>query len=365
MKVCIIGSRNLNGMTLMSIYTDIFEKYKIEYDIIYMNHLGIKENSKARKLFPFVAKKKDFGNKYLNFIYDQFELRRFRHYAINIIKKYRYDYYVLWIENMGYIFGNYMSKNFKGRYSVNIRDIWNHNYSFIVKPFSKAVENSSVNTVSSPEFIKHLPKADYLFVHSANLQIVNKIVRSTHRKEDRPIVITNVGTFRNDTYCFALVDALANDDRYILKFIGNGSERMSDYCKQNNYSNVFCSGSFSPSETALKFEDADIINCAYGSESKAETAKIPIRLYYAIYRGTPILCTQGTQICVFATKLKAAIVIPEQIEKINLADMIFKQFNEINYDIMISNMDIMKNEIEESHDKLEKKVCEALGITYR
>ena len=48
---------------------------------------------------------------------------QFREYAVRKMNENKYSYIIVWGENTGILFGNYLKKRYKGNYCINIRDI--------------------------------------------------------------------------------------------------------------------------------------------------------------------------------------------------------------------------------------------------
>ena len=88
-KVYIVANSNLKHVSLISLYTNILDKHKITYDIIYIERYGIKEKSNARKLYPFYLQ---FSGGKINKIKGFLKFRRF---AKKIIKENKYDFIII------------------------------------------------------------------------------------------------------------------------------------------------------------------------------------------------------------------------------------------------------------------------------
>jgi hypothetical protein len=48
-KVCILSAVNIRHMSLISIYTDIFKEYGVDFDIIYWINMEKKKSSQPRR----------------------------------------------------------------------------------------------------------------------------------------------------------------------------------------------------------------------------------------------------------------------------------------------------------------------------
>lgn len=372
MKALIVTPYNLSIYPLTKVYTRVFEKYGISYDVVYLDRNGTEETSSAGHTFRFnlypdtPLLRCSRKIRLLERIEYKLRLQMFKNYVEGLIKKGGYDFVVLWGEDSAYLFSRFVSKNMPGKYSINVRDVWNAPPQSYIDKLRRAVKKSAFNTVSSDGFIERLPEADYIFIHSANEDVVSDIVRRQKERKEPPYTILNIGSFRSDQYAFDVMDAFGNDRRFIMAYFGSGTERMEEYCRNKGYINFICKGRFDIGQTAELLGCADIINCAYGSDCIAETSKMPIRFYYAIYLGVPILMTEGTRIAYYSDKLGMGLALPGSFDgKTGVADAVYEKYMNIDVKKMRSDMDAFIEDIEESHVLLEKRICKTLDIAYR
>lgn len=359
LKIALVGIQNIKHMTTSSVYTDFLRKNNIDYDIIYMDKYDILEKNHARKVFRFLVNTKLLSNAFGRLV----EALRFRKYAISIMNNEQYDYVILWREYAVFLFSSYVYRNYSGKYSVNIRDLWNKNNFIITYYIKKAIKKSMLNTVCSDGFIPHLPKADYFFLHCVNYDAITSLRKINCAKNvNKPIVITYIGSLRYYEYCCKVLDVFANDGRFQLRFIGQGSELIQNYSTINNYNNVYCKGSFEPENTTDLLEESDIINCAYGANSDAEKALLPIRFYYAIYLGIPILDTAGTWLEKKANELGVGITIPNDLQdKKDIANMVYDTYKNFDFKSIRYNSDNYIKEIEDTTKAFENKLKELIN----
>ncbi len=333
MRVCIIGIQNIKHMTLISMYTDFFKKNGIEYDLIYIDKYGIDEKNSARKVYKFET---------TNYIYKTIFGKiikgiLFKKFAIKAIKENQYDFIVIWREQTASMFADFLCKNYKDRFCVNIRDLWDQKNKYITHGVEKAVNSSAFNTISSKGFLGKLPPADYVIVNSINMEIVDfenesspKSVKHHICDKDSPLVITYIGTVRFYDYCYRLINALRNDSRIVLKFIGQGSDIIRKYVEDHSINNVICEGPFAHEDTMQLLEGTDIINSAFGAKDDAEKALMPIRYYYSIHLGCPVLTTEGTWVDKEAKSAGIGISVPSEFNDAhNWADYIISKYNEL------------------------------------
>lgn len=354
MKVCIIGIQNIKHMTLISMYTNFFKQNGIEYDLMYIDKYGIEEKNEANEVFKFNASNKLYNTS----IGKALKGIAFKHYAIQIINEKQYDFLVIWREQTASMFADYLCKHYKNRFCVNIRDLWNLHNVFITKGIEKVVKTSAFNTISSRGFLGKIPKAEYILVNSVNHDLLDATTGNKKRIPNKmPIVISYIGTVRFYDYSYELIEAFRDDKRFKLKFIGQGSDCIKQYVEKNNITNVECLGSFLPKDTLKLLEDTDIINSAFGAKNDAEKALMPIRYYYSIYQGCPVLTTEGTWVDAEAKKAGIGISVPYSFDNnLQICNDIYKQYMEIMSTNMEDTLVAYKNEILEENQQFLNKL---------
>lgn len=354
MKVCIIGSKNLRHLTMTSVYTGILRKHSISYDFLYLDGYGIEEKVDADHVYKYTAvlkNKTSLGRR----IEIRYRTDRYKAFVTRLLDKNHYDFLIIWGHEAAAMLSRCLVKKYRHKYCVNIRDLWEMEKTCFTRKVFAAIKDASFCTVSSDGFVRYLPDREYLFLHSA-LDIVTQNLHPAESAHEGAICITTIGTFRNDEYIKKLVDRLGMDKRFLLKFIGQGSERIEYYAAEKGYTNIVCRGAFPPEETAALLEDADIINCAYGAETLAEMTKLPIRLYYAVYMLLPILSTEGTWITECASRLENAIVLSKDLTEKDLAQRIFDAYKCLDWEKMKLLLMQYRQKAEESHMVLEREL---------
>lgn len=336
MKACIIGIQNLKHMTLISLYTDYFEKNSIQYDLIYIDKYGINEKNNARKVYKFNGK----CSKYSTLVGKLLKTYDYKKYVIRILDSEKYDFVVIWREQTASIFAGYLVNKYKGKYCVNIRDLWDRKNIFITNGLKRAVDYSAFNTISSEGFRKFLPKnSAYIMTHSANPQVVYNLKASNRKSRNEPINIVYLGTVRYFEYCKAVIDCFGNDERFIIKFIGQGSIELYEYIEKNKYKNIICEGAFDASETVKLLEGADVINCAFGAKNDQEKFLTPIRFYYSLFMHIPALTTDETWMDEQCKTLSMNLTIPKELTTNRVADIVYYEYHSIDWNLMCKKID--------------------------
>lgn len=305
-KVCILSTVEMSRMTLLSLYTEYLHAQGIEYDIICAKKNHKNNDPYAENIYEFDASK-TAKSSVLAKVAHFWNMRSF---AKKLFRENDYSFVIVWNQVTAFIFADILRKSFKNRFCVNIRDYHYDNFPFIKGRLKSVLNAAAFNTVSSNGFKRFLPKGEYLMIHSFNEGLLSGLNRNDAlRNENEPIRILNIGQIRWCENIFPMIDALANDSRYEMHFVGTGSEAVEEYIKGKNITNVFTKGAFSPSETPVYLKDADVIFNLYGVGNLHVDTALSIKLYYAIYLGVPILTYEGTYMNELASEAGIAYTV--------------------------------------------------------
>ncbi len=290
-KIVVLSTVNFKHMTVLNLYTDFLDNMQIKYDVIYIDKYGEFEDTNAENIYPYklsIKKEWNFFRKLLKYI-------KFRKHAKNIIKKNKYDLVIVWNSFTALMFVDFLIFKFKNRFILNIRDYNYEKIPLIYLLMKKIIRNSRFTTISSDGFKSFLPKHDYINIHSINENLLKNVSpRNNINEKSSPIKITFIGYvrfFENDK---KIIDLLGNDDRFIIQFFGEGSEKLNEYAKSNRYFNVFCRGRFESSKTSEFLNKTDVINNLYGYGKIELDTAISIKSFYAAYLQIPILVFDNT-----------------------------------------------------------------------
>lgn len=351
-KICILGTANIKHMTLISLYTEKLRDNKVDYDIIYIDKYHEKETYPCRELFRYELNIK----KEWSFLKKLSVYWGFRKYAIDIIEKNKYDFIIVWNEFTAFMFADYLAKRYKGKYCVNIRD-QNFNRNPVCQyRYKIAVNSSAFSTISSERFRTIFPKADYLFVHSYNTELLKGVEPVDHKREEgQPIRILFLGRMSYPDSKISAITSVGNDKRFELYFIGAGCGEFQSIVKDNSYSNVYIHDSFKPEDTSRFLENADIIFTLNKENDTHSDSLLPIKLYYAIAKCIPVLAYRCSFTYEYAHKHNFAIGV-EQKDTEKWGDDIFEQYSKLSQEMIAEGCKNSMDEIQQSHKKLEQLI---------
>lgn len=291
MRILILSLSDKRHMPMIATYINYLESKKISYDIICSNRY-------AERQTDFVDTN-DHGNVYeINMLFEPAtsKLKKimpfllFREKALQIIKQRKYSFIIVWNENTAAVFSTFLARKFRNRYCINIRDIYTHQLG-VRQLVDLSINNACFVTVPSPEMNTKRPEKT-LCVYNKDLRLMNLMnQKSSFQVKDKPIRITHLGFyFKVQKGAQNIVDALGNDERFELYFIGQGFDtEFREYIEKRGYKNVKVAGAFPYEDTAKYLNNTDIINSYYNRfEHPSLQVSFGIKHSY-----TPMLCIPG------------------------------------------------------------------------
>lgn len=332
MKICILSIVNIKHMTASSLYTDYFDETSVKYDLIYIDKYSIEEKSSAENLYRFKLSIKQSWSRKRKVV----EYFKFRKFAKRILIENDYDLIITWGTETAYLFSDILYLRYPNKFIINIRD-----YANVSNPIKKQilkflVKRSKFTTISSKGFETFLPKNNYLLIHSINQNILNNASkRNSLRMKNETLRICFVGNVRFYENDKKLLNALGNDERFIIQYFGVGSDYLRDYANSNKIKNVEFVPSFDVSETPFLLNRADIINNLYGYNDISLDTAVSIKYYHAIYLRLPILVYKNT----FMEKISNDIAYSFDDNYTDLGDRLYKWYHNIDFDRFMKHCD--------------------------
>ena len=259
MKVAVIGFNNLKYSPYIKTYTDLLDKYAIDYDVIIPNRNCLSETVNGNLIsIEWDAKK----NKLQNF-------RAFSKATKKLLKSNDYSFVFVLTTLPAILLSRVLVKKYRGRYLVDIRD-----YTYDKAPFFKTVEayvlkHAHTRVISSPAFKDFLPDLEYVLCH--NFSHRDMEADAGFERRINPIRIGYVGSIAYVEECKRLIDLVKKDDRFSFFLYGNevNGNIVSDYAKMANTPRIQCFGGYDPAEKAQIVRGVDILFNDYGNVIKA------------------------------------------------------------------------------------------------
>ena len=289
-KILLVLSCNLHWAPYYTRYENIMKNLSVPYDLIIWNREGLDENTYGTKIEYNVYDKANDGSwkKIFKFI-------GFSRFVKKQIIKHRYEkiVFVGTYAGMPAFISGFLKKFYKKRYWIDLRDITYEHLSLFYKCEEQAILNSYKTVVSSKGYTLYLPKFEYEFMHNIDPSMED-IIKEYHKTKSDKIRISYIGNLGFWNSCKEMIDNLANDERFVMNFVGPNFERIQEYCNKNNIENVNFHGRFERSETVKFYNETDIIFNIYGNDTINVKTALSNKLYYSMRFGIPILVSPDT-----------------------------------------------------------------------
>lgn len=286
MRVALVISNNKWFSPYLNIYTEYFKSNNVFYEVISWNrdfseeqnsvtYSGdIKDENKILKLFKYV--------KYARFVH-------------NVVRKNQYDKLIVFGSQLSLFLLPLLLFSYRKRYIIDFRDLSIEQYPIIKTLFSWILHGSYCNVVSSPGFIKYLPKADYIVAHNLSMDLARKGLGIKYKHPERPYEVLTIGGIRNYESNMEVVRSLANNSMYNIKFVGKGyaSKKIEESCLLNSYTNVSFSGYYKKEDEPEIIKLSSVLNIFY-PQVKSHTSIMSNRFYHALIYKKPMIVTAGS-----------------------------------------------------------------------
>lgn len=308
-KIAILSCVNVKHMSLISLYTEILKKNNVQYDLIYMDKYDEEEDFDCNKKYRYVNK---INQKWPRF-FKRIKYMMFYPYATRILKKNRYDFVIVWNDLAIFMFGSFLSRHFRDRYCLNVRDNMGYEKKQYKSMYGRAFGNSAFNTISSKGYLDILPQnTQYIQINSLNLSVLEGMqIHKRLRTKDEVIRVGFIGYVRYYERNKSLLDVFANDKRFEMHYYGKNANVLKVYAEENHISNAVFHDSFPVAETGKYLEKIDIINNLYGNDTLNVRKAISIKFFHALYARIPILVNTNTYIGELANNLGVGFYVHE------------------------------------------------------
>ena len=354
-KICILSAVNIKHMSLISLYTEKLIKDNIYFDIIYMDKYGEEEAFCSQNKYVF----KNIIDKKLHPIVKVIKYFKFKKFAINVLEKNKYDFIIVWNDLAIFIFARYLSKKWKNKYCLNIRDYCAQDKWPFKNRYKRVIKSSAFATISSDGYNKFLPSYPYIHVHSLNTQILKEEFKRKDINITTPIKITFVGNIRFYDINKKIINLFGNDNRFELHYYGTNAKLLYEYAEQNGINNLIFKDSFPIEDTNKYIKNSDIINNIYGSNKKSLDYALSIKLYHGVYNYIPLLVNEGTYMAEIIKKYNIGFIVKELNE--TTKEDIYNWYTNIKFEDFKINADRFMEKIIKDNTEFEKKYLTHIG----
>lgn len=346
-KVALIGFANIYAMPYANKYIKVLKENNIEYDFIFWDRENICE--KADNYYSY----KETIDSSLHITKKLLSFYRYYKYVLSILKKNKYDKIIVLYTIPAILLQRYLTKYYRKKYIFAYTDYTFENNKCYKKALAKVVKNSYITTVTSHGFSKYLPKNDNIIIAHNIEDLCMTDDYSLYKKP--PITISYIGMLRNFNHIIKLINIFKNDNRFVLKFHGNGfcEEELRNYIKNNNIENVFVYGKYQPVKKKQLVKDCDIINNSFANDIFQKYA-MTNRMYDAVLNKKPQITTNESYTQEIVEKYNLGFVI--DFNDFKIKEKIYDWYYKINYKNLFYNCEKYYNIVKKDIEKLEKEV---------
>ena len=352
MKIGIIAFSGRNNMPYLKYYEDIIKNEKVDYECIFWDRFTNGKTEKINNEYTLHIKCLPGGNKTGKII----PMLKYKYIVEKIIKKEQYTHLIILTTLPGILSNKVLLKQFKNKYILDIRDYTYEKYTFYKNIVDKLVDNSFFTAISSKGFLRFLNDNEKI-IPCHNISNTEEIKETCDDfRNKKQITIGFLGNIRYFEENCKLIDALANNPKYKLVYIGktNVGCDLEGYCKSKNITNVVFKGEFINEDKPKLYEEIDLINAVYGNNSLEVTTLLPNRLYEGLLLKKPVLATVGTFLGDIVKVNKVGVCL--NLDDRNIDLKIEEYISTLDFDKFNSNCEKMLKEIK----KEQKYFCEEI-----
>lgn len=287
----ILIPNNLWFCPYVGIYTNIFDKERVQYEIVSWSRDGKDEmgciqytNSKT----------------YSNTISRLLSYFRYSLFVKKTIKHKKYEKLIVFTPQLAIFLAGFLKRNYKGRYIFDYRDLSIEQLRVFNKPFIRVLDNSAVNVISSPGFKKYLPEGyDYVLSHNFNIDKVRQVLMADSTTAStistECIDVLTIGGIRDFDSNVQVIDALSNIKGFNVRFIGRGpsAEALRAHAEEIGAHNVLFEGYYPKEKEAAYIMGCTFMNIFYPRRPSHDSA-LSNRFYNSLIYRRPMIVTADT-----------------------------------------------------------------------
>ena len=335
-RICFVCVGNLYNVPYIKAYEDILEE---DFDIIYWNRDCTEEYSHAKNLYQFKYRFTNTKKKLIGYY-------KFTKFTFNILEKNNYEI-IIFLSSLSAVLNYKVFKKKNSNFIVDVRDYTLENNILFYWLERKCFEKCKAIVISSPAYKSFLPKnINYLVIHNTQ----DEHYKIHKRKKNKSLTISFIGTVNYLEMNKKVIDYFANDDRFLLKFIGKNSEILNKYCLDHKIKNVYFGKRFNPDDISYLYEDTDIILNAYGNNTPKLDFALSNKLYFATNLKIPIIVNDKTYMQKVTTDLGIGFIfdnnpnLKNELLEFELTEEIIEKLDKFNENVKKTNIDSL-NEI--------------------
>ena len=304
MKAAIIILGNQWVCPYVNTYRRIFDKLGCSYDVI----LWDRDGSDASAPIKYSSGKANLDNP----VVKAWHYVRYADFIKKTVSRNGYDRLVVSGPHLAILLSGILRRRYKGRYVIDYRDISVEQHLLLGGVYSKVLESSFCNVISSPGFKDYLPREyDYLVSHNFDYNVACSVLKDSLPlwKAGPVIDVLTIGYIRNYDSNVRIIQVLGGDSGYRLKFVGRGdaASALECYAQANRLDNVEFSGFYEKKDEAAIVNGCDFINIFF-PDDVVHSAIMSNRFYLALVYKKPVIVTEGSVQAAFVKEYGLGVV---------------------------------------------------------
>ena len=335
MRIGVLLPTNVYFSPYSRVYTDIFDKIGIAYDIIYFD----KRNLNEPAAYCFAAKVSSTDGMFKRF----WGYYRYARFLRKVIKKEKYDRLVVCGPQIGIFLYHFLKKYYIGKFILDYRDL-SIEQRFMGR-YRKLLSISAYNMISSPGFKRCLPPdVDYILSHNFSIDLLRNALSPRSPEEstvpsltlhNSKISVLTIGGIRDFEQNAAVMLALSNHPKFETAYIGRGEEgadvKLRELAKENNIDNVHFEGYYKKEDEPEIISHCTFLNIFYPRKLSHDTA-LSNRFYSSLIFRKPMIATKDTIQGDYAEKYRVGIAITDTTDLCTQLQKYTDNFNGQDYE---------------------------------
>ncbi len=350
MKAAIIILGNQWVCPYVNSYRKAFDKLGCAYDVI----LWDRDGSDASIPNAYSSGKANLDNP----IVKAYHYVRYAEFIKKTLRENAYDRLVVSGPHLAILLSGLLRKKYKGRYVIDYRDISIEQHLLLGGVYSKVLEGSYCNVISSPGFKECLPaEFEYLVSHNFDIDAAVGALKSCAPPFSKGSVLSvlTVGYIRNYSSNVKIIQSLGGRVHYNLKFVGRGDAAASlqGTAVANGYTNVVFEGFYRKEDEDAIVEKCDMINIYFPDDTE-HRAIMSNRFYLALMYKKPVIVTSGSVQAALVKEYGLGVVWDGEKA---LDEEIGNYFSTYNHVAFCSNCNTLLARFVEEHRALERALA--------
>ena len=309
MKIALIIPGSLWYAPYVRLYTRLFDGLDVSYDIISWNREG---DDHAEGIQYEVRCPQGHGSASLS------AYRGYIKFIKQTIKEQGFDRLIVFGPQMTCLLAPLLLRRFRHRYLIDYRDLSIEQRPGFRQLFALMLRFSYANVVSSPGFLPHLPKNEYLISHNLAKHDGSDGTTEANGTTEADgtngalVKVLTIGAIRDLEANMEVVKALANREGFNMQFVGKGNAApvIEEYCREHDIKNAVFTGFYEKKDEARFVEQCTVMNIFYPRVITHDTA-LSNRFYLSLQHHKPMIVTRGTTQGDYAERYQVGIAVDD------------------------------------------------------